>query len=103
MPLDKIWIDSVGPCPITDNGNEYIIVLSHYFSKWVEAYAVLNHTALTVADTLVTEFFCRFGTPNQIHTDQGREFESEFFKCICEKIGKLRKLVIVVTDLNLLD
>lgn len=73
-PLDKIGKDIAGPCPITDN--EYIIVLSDYFSKWVEAYAVPNHMALTVADKIVTEFFCRFGTPKQIHTDQGRKFES---------------------------
>lgn len=66
----------MGLCPITDNGNECIIVLSDYFSKWVEAYAVPNHMALTVADKIVTEFFCRFGKPNQIHTDQGRKFES---------------------------
>lgn len=42
--------------------------------------------ALSVADKIVTEFFCRFGKPKQIHTDQGREFESEIFKCICEKL-----------------
>lgn len=72
----------MGLCPIKDNGNEYIIVLSDYFSKWVEAYAVPNHTALTVADKIVTVFFCRFGTTKQIHSDQGREFESEIFKCI---------------------
>lgn len=75
-PLDKIGIDIVGLCPITDNGNEYIIVLSDYFSKWVEANAVPNHTTLTVADKIVTVFFCRFGKPTQIHTDQGRKFES---------------------------
>lgn len=85
-PLDKIGIDIVGRCPITDNGNEYIIVLSDYFSKWVEAYAVPNHTTLTVADKIVTVFFCRFGTTKQIHSDQGREFESEIFKCICERL-----------------
>lgn len=61
------------------NGNEYIIVLSDYFSNWVEAYAVPNHTTLTVADKIVTVFFCR-------QTDQGREFESEIFKCICERL-----------------
>lgn len=76
----------MGLCPIKDNGNEYIIVLSDYFSKWVEAYAVPNHMTLTVADKIVTVFFCRFGMPKQIHTDQGREFESEIFKCICERL-----------------
>lgn len=37
------------------------------------------HTAQNVADKLVTEFICRYGTPLRIHTDQGREFESKLF------------------------
>ncbi|KAK3088175.1 hypothetical protein FSP39_015678 [Pinctada imbricata] len=74
------------PCPKTENGNEYIIVVSDYFTKWVEAYAVQDHTALTVADKLCTEFISRFGTPIQIHTDQGREFESELFSQMCKNL-----------------
>ncbi|XP_033758002.1 uncharacterized protein LOC117340349 [Pecten maximus] len=77
----------MGGLPTTANGNNYIIVVSDYFSKWTEAYAVPNHTALTVADKLVTEFICRFGTPRYIHSDQGREFESELFQTICSKLG----------------
>lgn len=86
-PLDRVGIDIVGPLPRTSNGNEYIIVLCDYFSKWTEAWAVPDHTALTVGDKVVTEFFCRFGFPKQIHSDQGREFESELFSVLCEKVG----------------
>ena len=85
--MDRIGIDIVGPCPITENGNQYIIVVGDYFSKWKEAYPVPNHTAQTVADKLMIEFISRFGTPRQIHSDQGREFESELFKVLCEKLG----------------
>ena len=46
-----------------------------------------DHCAMTVADKIVTEFICRFGVPSQIHSDQGREFESDLFKAICEKLG----------------
>lgn len=80
-PLDRIGIDIVGPLPVTNDGNEYIIVLCDYFTKWVEAYAVPDHQALTVGDKVVNEFICTFGVPKQIHTDQGREFESELFFC----------------------
>lgn len=41
------------------------------------------HTAQNVADKLVTEFICRYGTPLRIHTDQGREFESQLFTQLC--------------------
>jgi hypothetical protein len=63
---------------------EYIIVTGVYFTKWQEAFAVPNHTALTVADKLVPEVFCRLGCPIQIHSDQGREFESDLFKAACD-------------------
>lgn len=51
------------------------------------AFPIRDHTALTVADKLVTEFICRFGCPDQIHTDQGREFESQLFKLVCNLLG----------------
>ncbi|VDI45138.1 Hypothetical predicted protein [Mytilus galloprovincialis] len=86
-PLDRIAIDIIGPLPITTGGNEYIMVVEDYFTKWTESYAIPNHQALTVADKLVTEFICRFGCPFQIHTDQGREFESGLFAAICDKLG----------------
>ncbi|CAG2213568.1 unnamed protein product [Mytilus edulis] len=63
------------------------MVIGDYFSRWKEAFALPNHTALTVADKLTTEFICRFGTPTRIHTDQGREFESVLFAEICKLLG----------------
>lgn len=86
-PLDRLAIDIMGPLPKTRDSNEYIMVVEDYFTKWTEAYAMQNHQALTVADKLVTEFICRFGCPSQIHTDQGREFESNLFASICDKLG----------------
>lgn len=82
--MDKIAIDIVGPLPMSNHGNEYIMVVTDYFTKWVEAYPLENHTAQAVADKLVTEFISRFGVPNSIHTDQGREFESVLFGCMCD-------------------
>lgn len=86
-PLDRIGIDILGPLPITRNGNEYIMVICDYFSKWTEAYAIPDHTAITVADKLMTEFISKLGCPKQIHTDQGREFESQLFATLCSKLG----------------
>ncbi|CAG2228478.1 unnamed protein product [Mytilus edulis] len=40
--------------------------------------------AATVAKIFVNEFVCKFGTPLQIHTDQGANFESKIFKQMCE-------------------
>ena len=91
FPVNEIMrciaIDIFGPLPLTENGNEYIIVLRDYYSKWIYAWAVPNHSAQTVADKVVVDFFTKFGCPGQIHTDQGREFQSHLFRLVCQKLG----------------
>ena len=78
-PMERVAVDILGPLPVSTRGNRFIIVIADYFTKWVEAYAVPDHKADTVAKTLVNNFFSRFGIPHSIHTDQGREFESQLF------------------------
>ncbi|PIK53794.1 Retrovirus-related Pol polyprotein from transposon [Apostichopus japonicus] len=63
------------------------MVVADYFTKWVEAFPLKDQSAETVADTLVTDFVSRFGVPKQIHTDQGRNFESNLFKELCQLLG----------------
>ena len=87
QPMSVVAIDILGPLPRTNNGNEYIIVCGCYYTKWKEAFAVPNQTAATVADKLVQEVFLRFGVPAQLHSDQGRNFESDLFKAICDLFG----------------
>ena len=83
-PLERIAVDIMGPLPETGNGNQYIVVIGDYFTKWTEAFALKNHTAQTVADVIVQEFVGRFGVPRQIHSDQGREFESLLISHLCQ-------------------
>lgn len=86
-PMDRIGVDLLGPLPVTPRGNKYIMVAQDYFSKWVEVYAIPDGTAETCANVLVNEFLSRFGMPLSIHTDQGRNFESELFKGMCTLLG----------------
>ena len=51
-----------------------------------------NMETLTVAKILVNEFITRFGVPEVIHTDQGRNFESALIKELCSLLGKSRTL-----------
>lgn len=86
-PLERVAIDIAGPFPETEDGNKYILVAMDYFTKWVEAYAIPNQEASTVADVLVKEMFSRFGVPLELHSDQGRNFESSLFQGVCELLG----------------
>jgi transposase InsO family protein len=58
-----------------------------YFTKWLEVYAIPNQKALTIAGALVTNFFCRFGIPRELHSDQGRNFESHLLQDILQRLG----------------
>ena len=89
-PLDRVGIDILGPLPLTQRGNKYILVATDYFTKWVEAFPVPDQTVVTCTDVLLNEFFSRYGTPIQLHSDQGRNFESDLFAELC-KLLEVRK------------
>ena len=82
-PMDRIAIDIMGPLPVSSRGNKYILVIGDYFTRWVEAFALPDQQAETVARTLVTEFVARYGAPLELHSDQARNFESDLFKEVC--------------------
>lgn len=55
-------------------------MVSDYFTTWTEAYALPNQEVETVAHKLVDESFFRFSVPEQLHSDQGRQFEPIIIK-----------------------
>ncbi|MCG7878903.1 MAG: RNase H-like domain-containing protein, partial [Candidatus Thiodiazotropha endolucinida] len=87
QPMERIATDILGPLPETENGNKYILVMSDYFTKWVESVAIPDQTAVTVASALVQEVVCRFGTPAYIHSDQGRQFEGAVYQEVFNLLG----------------
>ncbi|KAK3712549.1 hypothetical protein QZH41_002384 [Actinostola sp. cb2023] len=46
-----------------------------------------NQEAVIVATKVVEEFVSRFGVPRQLHSDQGRNFESAVFREMCSLLG----------------
>ena len=86
-PFEHIALDIMGPLPESQQGNRYILVISDYFTRWVEAFAMVDQEACTVADVLVKGFISRFGVPRQSHSDQGVQFESKLFQALCQQLG----------------
>jgi transposase InsO family protein/predicted aspartyl protease len=85
-PMERVALDILGPLPESLHGHKYILVVTDYFTRWTEAYAMRDQEAVTVTGKFLEEFICRFGIPRQVHTDQGRQFESRVFQELCTRL-----------------
>ncbi|GFY03056.1 retrovirus-related Pol polyprotein from transposon 412 [Trichonephila clavipes] len=83
-PFERIAFDILGPLPRSSDGNNNIMVVMDYFTKWPEAYHIPDQEASTVAEVLVQHWISRFRVPLQLHSDQGRNFDSAVCKRLCE-------------------
>ena len=83
-------VDLVGPLPESPNGNSCILVIGDYFTRCMETLPLPNQEAGTVAGKLVNEVFLLFSIPEQLHSDQGPQFESQLMSEIC-KLLKIYK------------
>ena len=56
-PFGCVAIDCIVELPVTGRGNRNILVITFMFTKWPEAYPLVNKTAEAVADALFA-FVC---------------------------------------------
>jgi len=78
-PLDIVAIDILSGLPTMPDGLKYILVVTDYFIKWDTAFALPDAEASTCMRAMYDGFFSVFGLPCQLHSDQGKNFESKLF------------------------
>nr|GEV49975.1 reverse transcriptase domain-containing protein [Tanacetum cinerariifolium] len=88
--FDVRGTDFMGPFP-SSRGNVYILVAVDYFSKWVEAKALLTNNARVVVKFLKS-LFARFRTPRAIISDRGTHFCNDKFAKVISKYGVTHRL-----------
>jgi hypothetical protein len=91
QPFDLIAMDIVGPLPKTKNNNHYLLVITEYLTKWVEAFPIPNDESITIAKILVNEIFSRYGAPKRLLSDRGTNFLSGLIADICTIMGIERR------------
>ncbi|XP_049372496.1 uncharacterized protein LOC125837407 [Solanum verrucosum] len=100
MPLSNIleveifdvWgIDFMGPFP-PSSGNQYILVVVDYVSKWVDAVALPSNDSRVVIKFIKKHIFTRFGTPRAIISDGGKHFINNLVKNLLSKYGIRHKV-----------
>lgn len=87
VPWERVGVDLAGPFPKTERGNKYLLVVVDYFTRWPEAIPIPSMHSHVAARALVEHIFSRFGAPCELHSDQGRTFESTLFREVLRLMG----------------
>ena len=83
---EKINWDICGPLPTSPNNNTYILSIIDYFSRWAELIPIPDKSALTVANSIYTQWICRYGTFAQLHADNSKEFHSNLVEEVAKSL-----------------
>ncbi|KFK26842.1 hypothetical protein AALP_AA8G300800 [Arabis alpina] len=83
-PFMRWAMDIVGPLHASKQ-KCFLLVLTDYFSKWVEAEAYASIKDAQVESFVWRNIICHHGLPFEIVTDNGSQFISNRFETICAK------------------
>ena len=86
-PLQRWGMDLVGPLPPSQGVNKFTIVAIEYFTRWIEAKPLARITSETVRKFFWQNIIYRFGVPRILIVDNGKQFDSNSFKQLCQSIG----------------
>lgn len=77
-PLELVCVDFW--CAEDSGKSVSVLVVTDHFTKMANAFLCKNQLAAQVACHLWDKFFCVYGFPQRIHSDQGANFESKLIK-----------------------
>ena len=72
---------------MSSRGNQYLLVIQDYFSKWPFAIPLPDQKAERIVQTLKDQVFTLVGPPHRLHSDQGRNFKSYVLLELCKAFG----------------
>ncbi|NXN37863.1 GIN1 protein, partial [Rhinoptilus africanus] len=83
-PWEVLGLAIHGPFPETSQSNTHVLLVTDYFTKWVEAAPLQKKDPLSVAKALATVFY-RFGASKNIYASQSWDFCEEVSRHLCER------------------
>ena len=82
-----VWgIDFIGPFP-PSFGNQYILLVVDYVSKWVEGITCPRNDANTILGFIQRNILSRFGAPRTIISDEGSHFANQLCAKLMSRYG----------------
>ncbi|GJV27060.1 reverse transcriptase domain-containing protein [Tanacetum coccineum] len=95
-PMAYKWgIDIAGPFLEGPRKVKFLIVAMDYFTKWIEAKAVVAISGNQVKKFLWDNIVCRFGLPEEIVSENGKQFSDDLFKDWCKKLNIVQRFASV--------
>ena len=85
QPMECLNVDTIGPVPKDQFGNEHILVIIDCFTRFVELYPIPDTTALSAARAILNHAG-RYGVAAKYRTDNGPQYANEL-------LTELRKLL----------
>jgi hypothetical protein len=93
-PIIKPWpfrgwgMDMIGKInPPSNKGHQYILAITDYFTKWVEAIPMKSVTLKDIINFIKEHVIHRFRIPQTITTDGGSVFISKEFRKFTADVG----------------
>lgn len=90
LPIQRwrdISMDFIGPLPESNGHNAILVVICRLSKERHFIPACTNWTAKDLADAFVRNVWKLHGFPDTIVSDRGSTFISEFWRCVCTRIG----------------
>ncbi|GJQ94238.1 reverse transcriptase domain-containing protein [Tanacetum coccineum] len=91
----KWGIDIAGPFPKGPCKVKFLLVAIDYFTKWIEAKPAATIMGNQIKKFVWYNIVCRFGLPEEIISNNGKQFRDNPFKDWCEKLCVRQRFAFV--------
>ena len=86
-PLQAISMDILGPLPRMERGKRFLLVIADRSSKLTAVVPLRTTNAFSVAIAFCEAWIFKYGPPESVLTDNGKQFASRFFQSVCQLLG----------------
>jgi hypothetical protein len=86
-PFTKWGVNFMDCNPTSAGGNQHIIMVVDYFTKWAEAMPTVKSDGKTSTFFIFNQIIAWFSIPSEIVIDHGSHFQNEMMEEITSKLG----------------